>query len=193
MQHTGGSIMQKTIYAAAAALLLVWSQVNAATTSSVSQDESQFGKLTQLAPISSLEQRDWFEFGGDDKWRDLLNSQLSAAERQAYLEGIRDKYLESHEWHDNGELWGPELCMGAAAPAGCDFVSRLDEIITRFEGSSYYDDGRFADFLQDEWLQDKHDHWQKPVGEVPLPPAIALFGSALLGLGWLQRRRAIKN
>ncbi|TDJ44906.1 MAG: hypothetical protein E2O50_02440 [Gammaproteobacteria bacterium] len=69
---------------------------------------------------------------------------------------------------------------------------RLNELITRLQASPYYD-GRFDDFLKDGWLQDKHEHWQKPGGEVPLPPAIALFASALLGLGWLQRRRDIKN
>jgi hypothetical protein len=182
--------MQKTIYVAVAASLLVWSQVNAATTYSVSQEESQFGEQGQFAPLFSTLQHDWLNSGVHEKWRGLLNTQLSESERWAHLEGVRDQYLDSHDWPGNGELWNPGLCMGDAA--GCDFTGRLNELITHLQASPYYD-GRFDDFLKDGWLQDKHEHWRKPGGVVPLPPAIALFASALLGLGWLQRRRNIKN
>jgi hypothetical protein len=44
------------------------------------------------------------------------------------------------------------------------------------------------------WLQDGNHPWTNPDSQVvPLPPALALFGSALLGLGWQQRRRKVRQ
>ncbi|TDJ44905.1 MAG: hypothetical protein E2O50_02435 [Gammaproteobacteria bacterium] len=61
--------MQKTIYVAVAASLLVWSQVNAATTYSVSQEESQFGVQVHFAPLFATLQRDWLNPGVHEKWQ----------------------------------------------------------------------------------------------------------------------------
>ena len=73
--------MQKIIYVAVAASLLVWSQVNAATTYSVSQEESQYGKQPQFVPLFSTQQYDWLNSGVDEKWQDLLSTELSESER----------------------------------------------------------------------------------------------------------------
>jgi hypothetical protein len=199
--HTGGSIMQKVLLAATTAMVLVWSQVNATT---VVTDAVNEQIPTQHFSIAGY---DWLSPDTVDDWRNLAARLPAEEELWLELQTIHDQYLEQYDWQHGDWSWAADICAGEydrsanragqwqdfSSPDGCNIAGKLDQLVTRFESSPYYSEHFDGEDLRN-WLQDRNHPWTNPDSQVvPIPPALALFGSALAGLGWQQRRKKVRK
>jgi hypothetical protein len=190
--HTGGLIMQKVLLAAMTAMVLVWSQVNATTVATDAVNERISAQHFSIAEYD---------------WRNLAARLAAEEELWLELQIVHDQYLEQYDWQHGDSSWAADICAGEydhsanragqrqdfSSPDGCNIAGKLDQLFTQFQSSPYFNEHSDGEDLRN-WLQDGNHPWTNRDSQVvPIPPAIALFGSALLGLGWQQRRRKVRT
>ncbi|MEP3248144.1 MAG: spondin domain-containing protein [Sneathiella sp.] len=146
------------------------------------QDHSLFTFLSMILPSNDT-------FIGSDDAIQIFDAGGNFLGDQTINVTGADIYDAGTEINDASASGGAAPFPGAPGGADENGVITAGQSLADFAGLTLF--GQVLDANQIDFLSDPENFQvaRIQITAVPLPPAVALFGAALFGLGWLSRRR----